>query len=519
MRTAPYKLPVGWTWAILQDVADIVGGLTKGQKLKAGAETRAVPYLRVANVQRGYLDLTEVKIIEATEQDIQALRLQQGDILFNEGGDRDKLGRGWIWDSQLPECIHQNHVFRARLVLPEIAPRLISWWGNSFGQKWFMDAGKQSVNLASINLSNLRDFPIPIAPAAEQARIIDALDELLSDLDIGVEALQRAQAKLKQYRATVIKSAVEGRLTAEWRKRNAVTESGSELLERILAERRRLWEEGQLRKFTEKGKEPPRGWQNNYPGTISANSAKLPPLPKEWVWVTWSQIGFSQNGRAFPSSDYKAQGVKLLRPGNLYFNGKTGWNSRNTKFLPLHYAKEFPELIVKGRELVMNLTAQSLKDEFLGRVCLTASDEYCLLNQRLARLTPILSSPKYLLWSFKSPYFREFVNGLNAGSLIQHIFTSQIESAAIPLPPLPEQQAIVEALEEQINVIDHLEALIEKKFEAAQLLQQAILSRAFTGQLIPQDPNDESAVEILKRIAAERTQRSNSISKRRSRIT
>lgn len=121
-------LPKGWTWTTLEALAEIKGGITKDQKRKHSAPARSVPYLRVANVQRGYLNLSEVKEIVATEEEIQELRLKSGDILFNEGGDRDKLGRGWIWNEELPECIHQNHVFRARLLVTAFNPKLVSWY-------------------------------------------------------------------------------------------------------------------------------------------------------------------------------------------------------------------------------------------------------------------------------------------------------------------------------------------------------------------------------------------------------
>src|SRR5581483_2740257 len=109
------ETPSEWTWCRLSDIAEIKGGVQKGAKLDPNEPMREVPYLRVANVQRGWLDLSEMKNIVATERRITELRLQPGDVLFNEGGDRDKLGRGWVWDGQIEECIHQNHVFRARL--------------------------------------------------------------------------------------------------------------------------------------------------------------------------------------------------------------------------------------------------------------------------------------------------------------------------------------------------------------------------------------------------------------------
>jgi type I restriction enzyme S subunit len=173
----------GWTWAPLGLIADLKGGLTKGQKRKPTDVLRAVPYLRVANVQRGYLDLAEVKTIEATEQEISDLQLLPGDVLFNEGGDRDKLGRGWLWGGQIQDCIHQNHVFRARLTPNTMLPKFLSWYGNSVAQRYFNDEGKQTTNLASLNMTKLSMLPVPIPPFAEQGRILAEVERRLSVID------------------------------------------------------------------------------------------------------------------------------------------------------------------------------------------------------------------------------------------------------------------------------------------------------------------------------------------------
>jgi type I restriction enzyme S subunit len=190
------SLPEGWAWTTLDALAAIKGGITKDQNRKPAAPTRSVPYLRVANVQRYHIDLTEVKEIIATEDEIEELMLKSGDILFNEGGDRDKLGRGWVWNDELPECIHQNHVFRARLYVEDLNPKLISWYANTFGQKFFFDEGKHTTNLASISMSKLKGLPVPIPPPAEQMRIVAEVDRRLSvieELEATVSAnLQRA---------------------------------------------------------------------------------------------------------------------------------------------------------------------------------------------------------------------------------------------------------------------------------------------------------------------------------------
>jgi type I restriction enzyme S subunit len=213
-KTLP-QLPQGWVWTLLRNVAQLKGGVTKGQKRVPGEATQAVPYLRVANVQRGYLDLTEVKEIEAAAEDIDNLRLMRGDVLFNEGGDRDKLGRGWIWEEQLPLMIHQNHVFRARLFDGLGEPKFLSWYGNSLGQKYFVDEGKQTTNLASINMTKLGALPVPLPPLAEQRRIVAEVDRILSVADATEQATRAQLARAKRLRQAVLKCAFEGKLVPQ----------------------------------------------------------------------------------------------------------------------------------------------------------------------------------------------------------------------------------------------------------------------------------------------------------------
>jgi len=226
------QLPEGWMWTSLSAIAELKGGITKGQKRRPEEKTRSVPYLRVANVQRGFLDLREAKEIEATEDEIGDLRLRSGDILFNEGGDRDKLGRGWVWRGEIPECIHQNHVFRARLYLAEVRSKFISWYGNSIGQDYFVGEGKQTTNLASINLTKLAALPIPLPPSDEQRRIVAEVERRLSTVD-EIEALVAANLKRAQrLRQAILKRAFEGELVPQ----DPNDEPADALLERIRAE-------------------------------------------------------------------------------------------------------------------------------------------------------------------------------------------------------------------------------------------------------------------------------------------
>lgn len=155
--------PNGWHTHLLGDTADIVSGITKGRKLVNDANLIPVPYMRVANVQDGHLNLTEIKEIEVVESEIEKYRLTDGDLLMTEGGDPDKLGRCAIWKDEIPLCIHQNHIFRVRLdqerVIPEYASFII---GSLYGKKYFLRAAKQTTGIATINSRQLKNFPLLI---------------------------------------------------------------------------------------------------------------------------------------------------------------------------------------------------------------------------------------------------------------------------------------------------------------------------------------------------------------------
>ena len=226
-------LPKDWIWASLDMLGEIASGVAKGTKRDEKIPVREVPYLRVANVQRGFLDLTEVKTILANERDITELTLQNGDVLFNEGGDRDKLGRGWVWRSEVECCIHQNHVFRMRPFFPELSPELISHHGNTFGKQWFQSAGKQTTNLASISMGMLREFPVPLAPLAEQAQILAQLEIQLAALAEQEASTDHALRQSAAQRKNILQAAFSGQLVAQ----DPNDEPASVLLARIRAER------------------------------------------------------------------------------------------------------------------------------------------------------------------------------------------------------------------------------------------------------------------------------------------
>jgi len=226
------ELPDGWLWASLSQLTFLKGGVTVDRK-RTPTDPVTLPYLRVANVQNGYLDLSEIKEITVSRQKAEECLLQPGDILLNEGGDRDKLGRGWVWDAQIDPCLHQNHVFRARPVLPELQSEFISYYSNAFGQPFFMTRGKQSVNLASISLTAISALPVPLPSVDEQKEIVNRLKIKLVEIESAVLACEAELERSTALRQSILKSAFTGQLVPQ----DPNDEPASELLARIRAER------------------------------------------------------------------------------------------------------------------------------------------------------------------------------------------------------------------------------------------------------------------------------------------
>ena len=182
-----------WTLGQLEENAEIASGVAKGQKY-GNSKTLEVPYLRVANVQDGYLDLSEIKTIRVPPQDVEALRLQPGDVVMTEGGDFDKLGRGAIWPGGFTDCIHQNHIFRVRLNQSALTPIFFAAFLRSgFAKDYFLRCSKQTTNLASINMTQLRATPVPLPPLPVQREFVALVERVERLRAVQREALRQAE--------------------------------------------------------------------------------------------------------------------------------------------------------------------------------------------------------------------------------------------------------------------------------------------------------------------------------------
>ena len=225
-------IPEGWAVKSLGDISEIQGGVQVGKKRALPAELVEIPYLRVANVQRGWLNLDEIKTIAVTLAEKKRLLLQTGDILMNEGGDRDKLGRGWVWGGQIAECIHQNHVFRIRLKDKSLPAEFVSHYANEKGQQYFIDQGTQTTNLASISKRKVAALPVPVPPSDEAVEIVSRIETAFTWIDRISAEHAAASSLLPKLDAAILSKAFRGELVAQ----DPNDEPASNLLGRIRAE-------------------------------------------------------------------------------------------------------------------------------------------------------------------------------------------------------------------------------------------------------------------------------------------
>ncbi|WNO11763.1 restriction endonuclease subunit S [Teredinibacter sp. KSP-S5-2] len=175
---------IEWTADKLATYTEVVSGVTKGKKYKTD-DLISIPYMRVANVQDGHFVLDEIKTILVTQNEIDKYQLEFGDLLLTEGGDPDKLGRGSVWENQIDRCIHQNHIFRVRINdYQELNSYYLSALiGSRYGKSYFLKSAKQTTGIASINSSQLKNFPVVIPPIELQnqfAAIVEKVEALKS---------------------------------------------------------------------------------------------------------------------------------------------------------------------------------------------------------------------------------------------------------------------------------------------------------------------------------------------------
>ena len=330
---------------------------------------------------------------------------------------------------------------------------------------------------------------IPLPPFPEQHRIVAKIEELFTKIEAGGNALKQVQAQLKCYRQSILKAAVEGSLTAEWREQHMdELEPVDKLLERIQEERK-----GKLGK--------------KYKETISVDTSDLPKLPEEWAWATWEQILSSDEGSfkrgPFGSSLKKSMFVE------------SGYKVYE-QYCPINDDCSFARYFIT-KEKFLEMKAFSVREKdfliscsgvTLGRITQVPKEyDEGIINQALLRVRineSVVTSPFFIKF-FRSPYFQKIIFEHSTGTAIPNVKgVKELKAIPVPLPSLLEQRIIVNEIERLFSILDKSESIIEYELKRAQSLRQSILKCAFEGKLVSQNPDDEPASILLERIKAEK---------------
>jgi type I restriction enzyme S subunit len=307
---------------------------------------------------------------------------------------------------------------------------------------------------------------IPLAPLTEQKLIVSEIEKQFSRLDEAVAALKRIKANLKRYKASVLKAAVEGKLTEEWRKEHSDIEPASELLKRILAERRKKWEKEHPGK---KYKEP-----------AEPDTSNLPVLPKGWVWVTVEQLSNNVQYGSSSKTNNNQKGIPVLRMGNIV-DGRLVLN--NLKYLPKKHP-EFPELLLKNGDLLFNRTNSP---ELVGKTAIyKGHPEPCSFASYLIRVQVVSTLiPNIIAYYINSLYGRKWIKSVVSQQVGQaNVNGTKLQALLIPVPPEKEQIKIVEEVERSCSIAEEIETAIEADLARAEHLRQSILKKAFKGKLM-----------------------------------
>ncbi|WP_222846017.1 restriction endonuclease subunit S [Legionella geestiana] len=375
-----------------------------------------------------------------------------------------------------------------------------------------------------ISRKNLATIKFPIAPLNEQKRIVAKIEELFSELDNGIAALKTAREQLKVYRQAVLKHAFEGKLTANWREANAdKLETPEKLLARIQQERNNRYQhqlqewEDAVKKWEAQGKEGKKPGKPKTPDASKtlelADNHYLSGIPKEWISVKAEHLcDFITKGTTPEKSELfsNAGDVPFIKVYNLTKSSALNFSIDPTYVSHMTHNGFLARSKVYPNDVLMNIVGPPLGKVSIVPDCFTEWN----INQAIAIYRSNILSPRYLAEFLLFEKTVNFMMSKSKATAGQFNLTLEI-CRELPIPvTIPEEQyEIVKQLEEQFSNLDSVSKEIDEQLLKAETLRQSILKKAFSGNLVQQDPNDEPAIELLERIKAEKEQQKYSATK------
>jgi len=489
-------LPASWATAQIGDVTEVnpPGSTT------VAAEDALVSFVPMAAVSElsGHIDLSTKKQFAQVKKGF--TRFKNGDVLFAKitpSMENGKIAVARELEGGIGCGTTEFHVIRPESGVE--ADYLRFYFVRSAFRQEARKNMQGAVGQQRVPADFIREAQIPLAPTGEQARIVSRIEELFSRIDEGERALQRVQKLVERYRQSVLKAAITGELTREWReKHKGRLESGEALLQRILKARREAWEKAELAKMEAKGVQPANDkWKDQYEEPSSPDTTYQIHLPNTWLWSSLGQL-FQVSVGSTPS-----------RKSGEYWNGTIPWvssgevafcriNKTEEAITELGYENSSVRLHPKGTVLLAMIGEGKTR----GQAAILDID--ACHNQNAAAIgVPATPIPPEYVYRFLE-YHYESVRGISQGGNQPALNSELVRRISIPLPPLAEIAEICSLVERQLGAIAHIADDLEKQRQRIKAQRQSVLREAFKGALVPQDAKEEPASLLVERITAAR---------------
>ena len=462
-------LPEGW---ILSTLGEISTKPQYGWTTKANHESGKVKLLRTTDITSGQINWATVPYCSKEPDDLDKYLLEPGDIVISRAG---SVGVSYLL-TDTDNAVFASYLIRFRPNEP-IDKKYVYYYLKS--PDYWKAIGKSTLGIAvpNVNATKLAKVKIPIAPENEQKRIVAEIEKQFSRLDEAVDNLKRVKANLKRYKAAVLKAAVEGKLTEEWRKTNPDVEPADKLLQRILAERRKKWEEAESAEMEAKGKEPKDDkWKKKYKERSSPNIEELPSIPSTWAWATLPQLGELNRGK----SKHRPRNNPILFDGPYPFI-QTG-DIRHATGIINQYTQTYSEKGLKQSRLWPKGTLCITIAANIADTALLGFD--ACFPDSVVGFIPDTDYIDIRLVEYFIRTAKEDLEQFAPATAQKNINLAILREVAVPLPPEKEQQIIIDEIEKSLSVAEEIETSVKVNMWRAKRLRQSILKKAFSGQLV-----------------------------------
>jgi type I restriction enzyme S subunit len=484
----PDKLPNGWAKTTLGEVN--VPSRTRALP----SEAPDLPYVGMEHVESQTMKLLGHG--EASSFMSASMKFNKGDVLY--GKMRPYLNKVWLAE-------FDGRCSAEFLVFPKTGGLNSLLFAYRLNSEDFMNYANHQASgeRPRVDFEKLAKFPYLLAPMQEQERIVAKLDEVLSRVSAGEAAARRALERIQHYRAAVLRAAVSGELTSDWRKTHKPKETGAQLLKYLLAKRRARWEETELKRLNAFGKMPKNNkLEARYPEPSVLDSEELAHLPRGWAWAGLQQLGFIIGGLTKnPTRATISTKLPYLRVGNVYANEL---RLDEVKTIGVNEQELDKLLLEKGDLLIVE--GNGSKDQ-IGRLAIwDGSIEKCVHQNHIikVRLIEKARGTWIVSWLLSPPGRAHVEKVASSTTGLYTLSVRKVGNLPIPLPPLTEQTAIVREVEHRLAAADRLATTLNRQLKQAQVTRQSLLREAFAGNLVSQASSDEAASVLLERIRAAR---------------